>query len=137
MKSIKFKARPLELGLDSEVWIYGTLPATKDKSDFTWEKYLKITNRPVINPETICLYSGFKDPQGCEIYEHDIIECLDKRDLVAREYEVDSRDNDFRLIEHIYDDKFENNYVSLQSLLDNEDINLWVDRNIYDDYEFY
>ena len=31
MKSIKFKARPLELGFDSEVWIYGTLPATKDK----------------------------------------------------------------------------------------------------------
>lgn len=39
MKSIKFKARPLELGLDSEVWIYGTLPATKDKSDFTWENF--------------------------------------------------------------------------------------------------
>ena len=137
MKSIKFKARPLELGFDSEVWIYGTLPETKDKSAFTWEKYLKTTNRPLINPETICLYSGFKDPQGCEIYENDIIECFDKRDLVTREYEVDSRDNDFRLIEHIYDGKFENNYVSLQSLLNNEDIDLWIDHNIYDDYEFY
>ena len=42
MKSIKFKARPLESGFDSEVWIYGTLSATKDKSDFTWEKYLKM-----------------------------------------------------------------------------------------------
>ena len=57
--------------------------------------------------------------------------------MVIKEYEVDSRDNDFRLIEHIYDDKFENNYVSLQSLLDNGDIDLWIDRNIYDDSEFY
>ena len=39
MNTIKFKARPLELGFDPEAWIYGTLPATKDKSDFTWEKY--------------------------------------------------------------------------------------------------
>ena len=137
MKSIKFKARPLELGFDSEVWIYGILPETKDKSAFTWKKYLKTANRPVINPETLCLYSGFKDPQGCEIYEHDIIECFDKRDLVTREYEVDSRDNDFRLIEHIYDGKFENTYVSLQSLLNNKDIDLWIDHNICDDYEFY
>lgn len=137
MKSIKFKARPLESVFASEVWIYGTLPETKDKSAFTWGKYLKTTNRPVINPETICLYSDFKDPQGYEIYEHDIIEYFDKRDLVVREYEVDSRDNGFHLIEHIYDGKFENNYVSLQSLLDNEDIDLWINPNIYDDYEFY
>ena len=57
--------------------------------------------------------------------------------MFIREYEIDSRDNDFRLIEHIYNGKFENNYVSLQSLLDNEDIDLWIDRNTYDDYEFY
>ena len=57
--------------------------------------------------------------------------------MVAREYEVDSRDNDFHLIEHIYDGKFENNYVSLQSLLNNKDIDLWIDHNIYDNYKFY
>lgn len=57
--------------------------------------------------------------------------------MATRKYEVDSRDNDFRLIEHIYDGKFENNYVSLQSLFDNENIDLWINHNIYDDYEFY
>ena len=51
MKSIKFKARPLESVFDPEVWIYGTLPATKDKSDFTWEKYLKTTNMNSVSVE--------------------------------------------------------------------------------------
>ena len=74
IKDIKFKAK----SLDNGEWIEGSLVKSAFNSKeqafiipiFNTSGDIKIVE---VNPSTVCQFTGFKDREGNEIYEHDII----------------------------------------------------------------
>lgn len=81
IKDIKFKAKRL----DNEEWVEGNLVKSyfnsKDQTFiipiFNKTDDIKIVN---VNPSTVCMFTGFKDREGNEIYEHDIISIFEGRE---------------------------------------------------------
>lgn len=81
IEDIKFKAKRLDNG----EWIEGSL--VKSYFNSKYQTYIiPIFNRTgdikivEINPSTVCMFTGFKDREGNEIYEHDIISIFEGRE---------------------------------------------------------
>ena len=80
-RNIKFKAKRLDNG----EWVEGSL--VKSYLNSKEQAYIiPIFNRTgdikivEINPSTVCMFTGFKDREGNEIYEHDIISIFEGRE---------------------------------------------------------
>lgn len=81
IKDIKFKAKRL----DTREWVEGSLIKSylnsKEQTHimpiFNKTGDIKIIE---VNPSTVCMFTGFKDREGNEIYEHDIISIFEGRE---------------------------------------------------------
>ena len=81
IEDIKFKAKRLDNG----EWVEGSLIKSylnsKEQTHiipiFNKTGDIKIIE---VNPSTICMFTGFKDREGNEIYEHDIISIFEGRE---------------------------------------------------------
>ena len=67
-ENIKFKAKKT---LDGK-WIKGDLVHHKDSDNIWMTDFEKRLTSP-IDPSTVCQYTGLKDCEGNELYEHDVI----------------------------------------------------------------
>lgn len=81
IEDIKFKAK----SLDNGEWVEGSL--VKSYLNSKYQTYIiPIFNRTgdikivEVNPSTVCMFTGFKDREGNEIYEHDIISIFEGRE---------------------------------------------------------
>ena len=93
MRQIKFKAKRLDNG----EWAKGSLVKTPYGTFIEWYED-SICNKVQIDPSTVCQFTGLKDSDGKEIWEHDIVEApLDKAEIVYNE--------EYACFDYIYPDR--------------------------------
>lgn len=68
MRSILFKAKKLSDGK----WVKGSLVKTPFGTFIEWYED-SICNKREVDPETVCMFTGLKDCEGKELFEHDLI----------------------------------------------------------------
>ena len=66
---IKFKAK----SIIRDNWLYGSLVKSPSGTYIEWYED-SICNREEVNPSTVCQYTGLKDENGEEVWEHDILD---------------------------------------------------------------
>lgn len=81
IENIKFKAKRLDNG----EWIYGSLirstAGVKERA-YIVDNFSSMSDYSVvgIDPSTVCMFTGLKDCEGNEIYEHDLISIFEGRE---------------------------------------------------------
>lgn len=73
MRQIKFKAKRLDNNTWVEGYFYAECGNTYIIEDRQGESMLNRNEAHQVDPSTVCMFTGLKDCEGNELYEHDVI----------------------------------------------------------------
>ena len=73
IENIKFKAKRLDNNTWVEGYFYSEFGNTYIIEDRQSESMLNINEAHQVDPLTVCQFTGLKDCEGNELYEHDVI----------------------------------------------------------------
>lgn len=130
MRTIKFRAKRL----GTHEWVYGCLfqtPVGEWKIKKGFREYL-------VNPDTVCQFTGLRDIKGTEIYDGDILDTKTS-DYVPNGYSFICKwiDSGFALIYQgrTYGSKEKNNWLNKYPLCQKNVEDLIIMGNIFDNPE--
>lgn len=119
MRIIKFRGKRIDNG----EWVYGLITSIGEKYSTICTIFPKYEMDYRIKTETVSQFTGLKDKNGKEIYEGDIIENVEKWEIIFDKGCFCSRLLDVKYLE-------EKTYIALRAIRDYEIIG-----NIYENSE--
>ena len=102
---IKFKAKRLDNGKWVSGYFYQECGSTYIIEDRQSESVLKCTHPFKVDPSTVCQYTGLKDCEGNEVWEHDVF--VDEYDGKCYEVVYVANDMAFALMNMEDNDDFQ------------------------------